>query len=70
MTSKLEIKNDYDREIIHIKTENIIGLSKHENKDINGNLNFFYSLNLLHRSIQITEDKYYELLEMLYSNKF
>lgn len=70
MILKLEIKNEHHKEILHINTKNIMGLSKHENKDIDDNLNIFYSLDLLNKSIQITEDKYYELLEMLYSNKF
>ena len=70
MILKLEIKDEHHKEILHINTRNIMGLSKHENKDIDDNLNIFYSLDLLNKSIQITEDKYYELLEMLYSNKF
>ena len=70
MILKLEIKDEHHKEILHINTKNIMGLSKHENKDIDDNLNIFYSLDLLNKNIQITEDKYYELLEMLYSNKF
>ena len=70
MILKLEIKDEHHKEILHINTRNIMGLSKHENKDIDDNLNIFYSLDLLNKNIQITEDKYYELLEMLYSNKF
>lgn len=69
MILKLEIKNEHHKEILHINTKNIMGLSKHgigdsESKSIQ------YTLELLHRGVQITEDKYYELLEMLYSNKF
>ena len=70
MILKLEIKYEHHKEILHINTKNIMGLSKHENKDINDNLSTFYSLDLLNRSVRITEDEYYELLEMLYNNKF
>lgn len=46
MILKLEIKDEHHKEILHINTRNIMGLSKHENKDIDDKFKHFLFIRL------------------------